>query len=172
MKIAIPKERREHERRVAGSPDTVKKYVSLGFDVTVETGAGDGASIPDQEFADAGAIIAGDEAATLVDADIILKVQCPIGTNEDGPDEIALMKKGAILVGHLGALQHRDQIAAYEKAGITAFAMELVPRIARAQAMGLGEGPQQQDLIAPGRVQSAPGGEDQIIDAGLVARGP
>jgi H+-translocating NAD(P) transhydrogenase subunit alpha len=135
MKIAIPKERREHERRVAVSPDTVKKYVSLGFDVTVETGAGDGASIPDNEFVDAGATIAGDEAAALGDADIVLKVQRPICATEDGPDEIALMKKGAILIGHLGALQHRDQIASYEKAGITAFAMELVPRITRAQAM-------------------------------------
>jgi len=135
MKIAIPKERREHERRVAVSPDTVKNYVSLGFDVTVETGAGDGASIPDAEFANAGAAIAGDAAAALGDADIVLKVQRPICASEDGPDEIKLMKKGAILIGHLSALQHRDQIAAYEKAGVTAFAMELVPRITRAQAM-------------------------------------
>lgn len=135
MKIAIPKERREHERRVAVSTDTVKKYVNLGFDVTVETGAGDGASVPDAEFSDAGATIAPDEAAALGDADIILKVQRPICAGEDGPDEIALMKKGAILIGHLGALQHHDQLTAYEKAGITAFAMELVPRITRAQAM-------------------------------------
>jgi H+-translocating NAD(P) transhydrogenase subunit alpha len=135
MKIAIPKERRAHERRVAVSPDTVKKYVSLGFDVIVETGAGEGSSVPDEEFAAAGATIAGDEAAALGDADIVLKIQRPIGAGEDGPDEIALMKKGAILIGQLGALQHRDQIAAYEAAGITAFAMELVPRITRAQAM-------------------------------------
>jgi proton-translocating NAD(P)+ transhydrogenase subunit alpha len=135
MKIAIPKERREHERRVAVSPDTVRKYIKLGFEVSVETGAGDGASIPDDEFVAAGATIADTEAAALGDADIVLKVQRPICAGEDGPDEVALMKKGAILIGNLGALQYRDQIKAYEKAGVTAFAMELVPRITRAQAM-------------------------------------
>ena len=69
MKIAIPKERRADEARVAASPDTVKKYVGMGFEVVVESGAGEGASLDDSAFAEAGAAIAADEAAALSDAD-------------------------------------------------------------------------------------------------------
>ncbi|MBT3533578.1 MAG: Re/Si-specific NAD(P)(+) transhydrogenase subunit alpha [Rhodospirillaceae bacterium] len=135
MKIAIPRERRPNESRVAGSPDTVKKLIALGFDVIVETGAGDGASIPDSLFADAGASIAADEAAALGDADIVLKVQRPLTEAEGGPDELSLMKSGAILIGTLSALTNPDQAASYAAAGVTAFAMELLPRISRAQSM-------------------------------------
>jgi H+-translocating NAD(P) transhydrogenase subunit alpha len=77
MKMAILKERRTNERRVAASPDTVKKYRGLGLEVVVETGAGDGASIPDKAFADAGAEIAPDAAAAYDDADVVLKVRQP-----------------------------------------------------------------------------------------------
>jgi len=73
MKIAIPKERRAGEDRVAASPDTVKKYVGMGFEVVVETGAGQGAAIPDEAFAAAGAQIAPDERAALGDADIVAR---------------------------------------------------------------------------------------------------
>ena len=135
MKIAIPKERRPHENRVAASPDTVKKLISLGFEVAVEAGAGDGATIPDAAFAEAGASVAADEAAALGDADIVLKVQRPLIAGEGGADEIAAMKKGAILIGTLAALQHPDDIAAYTTAGLTAFSLELLPRITRAQSM-------------------------------------
>ena len=135
MKIAIPKERRPHERRVAASPDTVTKFIGLGFDVAVETGAGDGASIPDAAFAEAGATVVADEAAALADADIVLKVQRPLIGGEDGADEVAEMKRGAILIGTLVALQHPDDVAAYAKAGLTAFSLELLPRITRAQSM-------------------------------------
>ncbi len=134
MKIAIPKERREHECRVAASPDTIRKYIGLGFEVVVEAGAGEGASISDSDYAGAGATIADDEAAALSDADIVLKVQRPL-VNGEGVDEVGLMKKGAILIATLGAQQHRDQLKAYEKAGVTAFAMEMMPRITRAQSM-------------------------------------
>ena len=135
MKIAIPKERRPNESRVAGSPDTVKKLIGLGFDVVVETGAGDGSSIPDSQFTDAGASIAADEAAALGDADIVLKVQRPLTEAEGGPDELSLMKPGAILIGTLSALTNPDQARQYASAGVTAFAMELLPRISRAQSM-------------------------------------
>ena len=84
MKIAVPKERRPHERRVAVSPDTVKKLKGLGFDVVVETGAGDGASQPDRVFAEAGATIAPDAASTYADADVIFKIQRPLRTGEGG----------------------------------------------------------------------------------------
>ena len=135
MKIAIPKERRPGEARVAASPDTVKRLRALGLDVIVETGAGDGASIPDQAFADAGASIAPDAAAALRAADIVLKVQRPLSADEGGSDEIALFRDGAVLVGLLAPYQNREDLEAYARQGITAFAMELVPRISRAQSM-------------------------------------
>jgi NAD(P) transhydrogenase subunit alpha len=98
MKIAIPKERRASERRVAASVDAIKKYKALGAQVVVETGAGDGASIPDKAFADAGAEIAPDGASTYADADVVLKVRQPT-TAAEGNDELALMKCGAVLIG-------------------------------------------------------------------------
>jgi NAD(P) transhydrogenase subunit alpha len=133
MKIAIPKERMPGETRVAGSPDVVKKFVGFGFDVVVETGAGAHAAITDEDFRDAGATIADDEASTLKDADVILKVQRPILTENN--NELALMKKGAFLVGQLAALSNRSDVEAYAQAGVNAFAMELMPRISRAQSM-------------------------------------
>jgi NAD(P) transhydrogenase subunit alpha len=129
MKICIPKERRPNERRVAASPDTVKRLVGMGLEVVVEKGAGAGASFTDDAYAAAGAAIAADAAATLGGADIILKVARPL------PEEVALMRRGAALVGMLEPLQHAEEVAAYARAGLTAFAMELVPRITRAQAM-------------------------------------
>jgi NAD(P) transhydrogenase subunit alpha len=135
MKIAIPRERRPKEARVAASPDTVKKLVGLGFDVVVEAGAGAGSSIPDDHFTAAGATIAPDEAAALGDADIVFKVQRPLTAAEGGPDEVSLMKSGAILIGTLSALVNDRQVHDYAAAGITVFALELLPRISRAQSM-------------------------------------
>jgi len=135
MQIAIPKERREHEKRVAASPETVKKFVGLGAEVVIETGAGLLSSFSDQEYTDAGAKIAGDAAAALKDADVILKVQRPLTEAEGGPDELAMMKKGATLVSVLAPVQNKDQVQAYADAGVEAHAMELVPRISRAQSM-------------------------------------
>jgi len=131
MKIAIPKERRPDEARVAASPDTVKKYVALGFEIVVEAGAGDGASIPDDAFGGAGATIAADIAATVGDADIVLCVQRP------EEDAIGKMKSGAILIGSLSALTSPDDVARFTKAGLTSFALELLPRISRAQSMDI-----------------------------------
>ncbi|MDB5410989.1 MAG: transhydrogenase (Re/Si-specific) subunit alpha [Rhodospirillales bacterium] len=133
MKIAIPKERRQYESRVAASPDTVKRLVGMGLELVVESGAGAGASYPDRAYQAAGATIAPDAAATLRDADIVLKVQRPIVG--DGQDELADFKRGSVLIATLQALQHPDEVAAYAAAGITAFAMELIPRITRAQSM-------------------------------------
>ena len=135
MKIAIPKERRPGERRVASSPEVVKKLSGFGFDVVVEQGAGDGASYSDAAFRGAGALIAKDAAATLKDADVVLKVQRPIVEGGEDSNELAKMKKGAILVANLGALGNPKDMEAYAAADITAFAMELMPRISRAQSM-------------------------------------
>ncbi|MHB1217318.1 MAG: Re/Si-specific NAD(P)(+) transhydrogenase subunit alpha [Alphaproteobacteria bacterium] len=135
MKIGVPKERRPHERRVAATPDSVKRLVGMGAEVLVEAGAGAGSNIPDDAFVAAGAKIAPDEAAVLLDADIVLKVQRPMTAAEGGPDEVALMKKGAILVGLLSPHADRALLDAYAKAGVVAFSMEFTPRITRAQAM-------------------------------------
>lgn len=131
MKIAIPKERRDGEQRVAASPEVVKKLAGFGFEVVVEKGAGEGAAITDTDFKDAGATIAKDAATALKTADLVLKVQRPEA------DEIKLMKKGAVLCAHLSALTEKKDVEALAKAGITAFAMELMPRISRAQSMDI-----------------------------------
>lgn len=130
MKIAIPKERRAGEARVAASPDTVKKYVQMGFEVVVETGAGDGASIADSVYQDAGATIATEPAAVF-GADVVLKIQRPTD------DEIALLKEGGVLIAGLAALTNKDMVEKLAARKVTAFAMELVPRITRAQSMDI-----------------------------------
>ncbi len=131
MKIAIPKESRAGEKRVAASLDVVKKLVGFGFDVVVGKGAGLGASVSDADFKSAGASIAASTATALKTADVVLKIQRPTET------EIGLMKKGAILCAHLSALSEKADVEALAKAQITAFAMELMPRISRAQSMDI-----------------------------------
>lgn len=134
MKIAIPKEIREHETRVAASPQMIKKLVDLGAEVTVQAGAGAASAMTDAELREAGAAIAEGVEATLKGADLVLKVARPMSTDE-GTDETALLSDGTMLIGLLAPLQHKDQVAAYASKNITAFAMELVPRISRAQSM-------------------------------------
>ena len=127
--IAVTKERRSGETRVAATPDTVKKLIGLGFSVSVETGAGDGASIPDADFAAAGAIIAKSAADALKTADVVFKVRGP--TDE----EVAALKSGAIVVSMLDAFNNKPLLETLAAKGATAFAMEFVPRITRAQVM-------------------------------------
>ena len=129
MKLAVLKERRAHEKRVAATPDTVKKLIALGFDVSVEKGAGLGASVLDAAFEAAGATIAKDAATTAKGAAIVLKVQGPEAA------EIKHLPKGAVLVSTLNPFGNKDGIDALAKAGVTAFAMEMMPRITRAQSM-------------------------------------
>ncbi len=156
MKIAIPKERRAGEARVAASPDTVKKLGALGLEVIVEKGAGEGASIPDEEFAGAGAAIAEDEASALGDADIVFKVQRPLLEDGEGPNELSLMKEGSVLIGMLARPADRRDVEAYAGRNITAFALELLPRITRAQSM---------DVLSS---QSSLAGYKAVLDAAAV----
>jgi NAD(P) transhydrogenase subunit alpha len=135
MKVAIVKERRAFERRVAASPDTIKRMVGMGLEVVAESGAGEGAQFTDAAFAAAGASIAADAAAMLSDADIVLKVQRPLIGQEAERDELQYLKRGTVLIGLLQPLRHPADISAYAGAGIVAFAIELLPRITRAQAM-------------------------------------
>jgi NAD(P) transhydrogenase subunit alpha len=130
MKIAVVKERRTGERRVAATPDSVRRLAALGVEAVVEQGAGEGASFSDTAYATAGATVVPDAAAALADADIVLKVQRPILEQE-----LPAFRRGAALVGLLQPLEHQDELEAYAKAGVAAFALELLPRITRAQAM-------------------------------------
>ena len=129
MIVAIPKERRAKETRVAATPETVKKLKGLGLEVAVETGAGGDAHFSDADYLAAGATIAPDAATALKTADIVLKVRGP------SDEEIALLKRGAILVALLAPATEKDTIGKLAQAGIDAFAMEFLPRISRAQAM-------------------------------------
>jgi H+-translocating NAD(P) transhydrogenase subunit alpha len=135
MKVAVIKERRAHERRVAASPDTVKRMVGMGLEVVVESGAGLGACVTDTAFTAAGASIVPDSAAALRGADIVLKVQRPLIDGEGDLDELKYLKPGSVLIGLLQPAQNPHDVEAYARAGISAFAMELLPRITRAQAM-------------------------------------
>jgi len=126
--IAVTKER-AGEPRVAATPDTVKKLIGLGFTVTIETGAGLGASITDQAYLDAGATIAPSAATALEDADVALKVRGP------SEAEVAALKPGAIVVALLNPHNEKPLLATLAGAKVSAFAMEFVPRITRAQVM-------------------------------------
>lgn len=127
MKIAVLRETAALERRVAATPETVKKLKALGADVAVETGAGHQANIPDAAFQDAGAIV-GARDAVLAGAGLILAVQ--------GPDPVGL-PAGAVLAASLNPYQSAERLNAYAAAGVEALAMEFMPRITRAQSMDI-----------------------------------
>ena len=115
------------EARVAATPDTVKKIISLGYKVVIQKGAGEQASFPDSAYVKAGAKIVTSVAAWK--ADIVLKVDAPT------PAEIQKMRKGAILVGLLSPAFKPQLLKLLSKKGVTALAMDAVPRISRAQSM-------------------------------------
>jgi H+-translocating NAD(P) transhydrogenase subunit alpha len=129
MKVAILNESRAGEPRVAATPETVKKIKSLGADLTVERDAGVQSGILDRDFEAAGASIAPSANAALGDADIVLTVRRP------SEAEMKNYKKGALVIGMLDPFGNEAALHAMAKAGIAAFAMELLPRITRAQAM-------------------------------------
>jgi H+-translocating NAD(P) transhydrogenase subunit alpha len=129
MRLAVLKERRPAETRVAATPDTVKKLIGLGLTVAIEAGAGVSASISDADFAAAGAEIATDAAVALANAGIVFTVQMP------QPEQRALIPRGALLVCIAGAFSDPDLVSSLAAAGIDCGAMELLPRITRAQSM-------------------------------------
>jgi NAD(P) transhydrogenase subunit alpha len=127
--IAVTKERRAGETRVAAVPETVKKLITQGFSVVVEAGAGTAASYADEDYKAAGATLAKTAKEALAKADILFKVRAPEA------DEIAAIKAGTLVVATLNPYIDKAQLAALAKAKTTAFAMEFVPRITRAQVM-------------------------------------
>jgi H+-translocating NAD(P) transhydrogenase subunit alpha len=130
MKIGVLKETAEGERRVAASPETVKKFIVLGATVAVETGAGAGANIADGAFEEAGATV-GARVDVLNDADILLGVAGPT------PPSLKGVKKGAWLAAGLNPFGERTRVDEYALLGIEALAMEFMPRITRAQSMDI-----------------------------------
>ena len=127
MRIAVPKEIREGEKRVALVPDIINKLTRLGYEVSIESGAGTYAQATDEDFKSAGAsVVNGD---VLKDADVVLSVS-PLT-----PAQMSSLKKGAITISFLSPVTAVDSIEAAATAGVTAFSLELVPRISRAQSM-------------------------------------
>ena len=127
MRIGVPRETAEGERRVALVPEVVRKLTGSGLDVAVERGAGSGAMIPDEQYADAGATLVDDAAAWA--SDIVVKVAPPAA------EEIARLGRDSVLVGFLAPLTNPEGVRALAATGATAFALEAVPRISRAQSM-------------------------------------
>jgi NAD(P) transhydrogenase subunit alpha len=128
MQIGVLRETADAERRVAATPETVKKLIGLGASVAVESGAGAGANISDTAYSDAGATV-NDRKAVVSGSDLIFAVQGPDAKDLKGA------KPGATLVAILAPFADRARIDAYAKAGLTTLAMELMPRITRAQSM-------------------------------------
>ncbi|HVS47328.1 MAG TPA: Re/Si-specific NAD(P)(+) transhydrogenase subunit alpha [Candidatus Dormibacteraeota bacterium] len=129
MRVAIPKETAADERRVALVPDTAAKLSAAGLQVSVESGAGAGAYLPDEVFKAVGVTVVKGAAALLKDADAVLKVQAP------AVNEVDLLQSGSVLISFLQPATQGEIVKALAKRGVTAFSLELVPRISRAQSM-------------------------------------
>ena len=129
MRVAVLSETDSAEPRVAAVPETVKKFKALGADVVVQSGAGTKAGVPDGEYEAAGAEIVGSAEEAARDADLILKVRRPAA------EELGAYKSGATVVAIMDPYGNEDALKAMAEAGLTSFAMELMPRITRAQVM-------------------------------------
>ncbi len=130
MHIAVPAETDKSEPRVAATPETTKKFVGLGAEVAVQAGAGASSGFSDADYSAAGAQIGANPAATLKDADVVLRVRRPAAA------EIAGAKPDAAVIAILDPFGNERALAELAGAGATAFAMELMPRITRAQIDG------------------------------------
>jgi NAD(P) transhydrogenase subunit alpha len=129
VQVATPKETAEDERRVALVPDTATKLIAAGLEVSLESGAGEAAFLGDDAYEKAGVKIVNSAAALLKDAGAVLKVEAPTAA------EVDLLKSGALLISFLQPATQGDIVKALAKRGVTAFSLELVPRISRAQSM-------------------------------------
>jgi NAD(P) transhydrogenase subunit alpha len=135
MKIVIPKEIFSGEKRVATTPDVVKKMVAKGYEVAIESKAGVAASFTDEAFREAGASVLQDVAELYQSADVVLKVRAPQVDPDSGEDEIDLLPKGSVLICFLWPAQNEDLLKKLANKGINAMSMDAVPRISRAQKL-------------------------------------
>jgi H+-translocating NAD(P) transhydrogenase subunit alpha len=131
MKIAIMRERSDGETRVAATPETVQKLISLGAEVAIEAGAGERARFPDADYKTSGATIASGAEAAVKGADVVLTVRRPAAAAVKGA------AKGALVIGALDPYGNETDIAALAETGVTAISMEFMPRITRAQVMDI-----------------------------------
>jgi NAD(P) transhydrogenase subunit alpha len=134
MKIAVPREIREDETRVAVDPESCKKLIALGIEVAVEAGAGAAASFSDLAYQDAGASLVPDAASLLGGADFVLKVNAP-QARPDGTHEVDLIRPGALLLASLFPTRNLDAVKRMSARNLTAFSTDCIPRTTRAQAM-------------------------------------
>jgi len=134
MKLAVPREIRADETRVALDPESCKKLIALGMEVAVEAGAGLAASFSDEAYAAAGATLVPDAATLLGGADFVLKVNAPMA-RPDGTHEVDAMKPGAMLLASLFPTRNHDAVKRLAERSITAFSTDCIPRTTRAQAM-------------------------------------
>ena len=137
MQIGIPKEVLAEEKRVAATPETVRKYVDMGFDVAVEASAGEGIQISDDDYHNAGAKIISDAETLFAESDIVLKVKQPVFNERAEKHEVNMLRDGSILITflHPAAPENHDMIKRLRDKSITAFTMDGIPRISRAQRM-------------------------------------
>lgn len=131
MIISIPRERRRHETRVAATPETVKEYISLGFTVRVEKNAGKLSGFADEAYRQAGAEIIEDPTGLWQGADVIIKIWAPL------PEEDSYLAPGQTIIANFQALENRERMAFFAARQTTCFALELIPRISRAQNMDI-----------------------------------
>lgn len=134
MKIAVPREIRADETRVALDPESCKKLIALGIEVAIEAGAGAAAHFSDQAYQDAGATLAPDPASLLGGADFVLKVNAP-QARPDGAHEVDLIRPGALLLASIFPTRNLDAVKRMADRNLTAFSTDCIPRTTRAQAM-------------------------------------
>src|SRR5881396_2410951 len=134
MRIAVPKETAPGERRVALVPESCKKLIQAGYEISVESGAGEAAGFTDAAYRELGVALEPDPAVLLGSADLVLKVTAP-AAGESGRDETGWMRPGTIYLGSLMPLRHLEMVRALADRRVTAFATDAIPRTTRAQAM-------------------------------------
>jgi len=135
MRIGIPKEIYTDERRVAATPPSVHKLIALGYEVTIESGAGEAAHYRDEAYEAVGASIAADARSLWSTADFILKVRAPMQNAALGKHEADLMKEGGFLISYIWPAQNSELLNKLAGRKITTFAIDSLPRISRAQKM-------------------------------------
>lgn len=135
LKVGVPREIVEGERRVALIPETAGRLVRAGFTVLVEAGAGEGSSFSDRQYEEAGAAVVPFAAEVFGQADIVVKVQKPVVNEVAGRHEAELLAEGAVLITFIQPLLNPDLVQLLARRRITSFSMDAIPRIARAQSM-------------------------------------
>lgn len=135
MIIGVPKETYPGERRVALTPAVVPLLAKTGLEVVVETGAGERAGYPDAQYQEKGAKILADRRAVFSQSDIVVQVLCHGANDKTGADDLPLLRQGQVLIGFLRPLGSPESVQQVAKTGVSAYAVELIPRITRAQSM-------------------------------------